>query len=91
MNKWNNKYILIFKKFIEKSQVLPKLSIYKVSPITCRTLFIKCVEKWCKVFSLLNLPNLKIVETVMAIPIGNGFVERLFSIIRNTGPMRETV
>jgi hypothetical protein len=46
---------------------------------------IKCVEKWCKVFSLLNLPNLlKIVETVMAIPIGNDFVERLFSIMRNT-------
>ncbi len=46
---------------------------------------IKCVEKWCKVFSILNLPNLlKIVETVMAIPIGNDFVERLFSIMRNT-------
>jgi hypothetical protein len=46
---------------------------------------IKCVEKWCKFFSILNLPNLlKIVETVMAIPIGNDFVERLFSIMRNT-------
>ncbi len=46
---------------------------------------IKCVEKWRKVFSILNLPNfLKIVETVMAIPIGNDFVERRFSKMRNT-------
>ena len=38
------------------------------------------VKKWSKLLTAINLPNLeKIVETVMAIPIGNDFVERVFS------------
>jgi hypothetical protein len=40
----------------------------------------KNIEKYCKIFSTNNLPNLlKITETVMVIPIGNDFVERVFS------------
>jgi hypothetical protein len=45
---------------------------------------LKSSEKWCKLFSLIDIPNiLKIVETVLAIPIGNDFVERIFSIMHN--------
>jgi hypothetical protein len=45
---------------------------------------LKSSEKWCKLFSLIDIPYiLKIVETVLAIPIGNDFVERIFSILHN--------
>ena len=37
------------------------------------------VKNWSKLLSSIDLPNLLIiVETVMAIPIGNDFVERVF-------------
>ena len=41
---------------------------------------------WCKINekSSSHLPNLlKVVECVLAIPIGNDFVERVFSIMQN--------
>ena len=46
----------------------------------------KCLDtisKYCNLLSETHFPNLlKIVETVMAIPIGNDFVERVFSHLR---------
>jgi hypothetical protein len=39
-----------------------------------------CISKYCKILSTDNFPNLlKIVESVMAVPLGNDFVERVFS------------
>ena len=46
----------------------------------------KCLDtirKYCKLLSEKHFPNLlKVVETVMAIPIGNDFVKRVFSHMR---------
>jgi hypothetical protein len=44
------------------------------------------LNKWCELMKTEsnNKPNLlKIIETVMAIPIGNDFVERVFSVMKN--------
>jgi hypothetical protein len=41
------------------------------------------VSKYCKILSKTDYKNLmKIIETVMAIPIGNDFVERVFSLMK---------
>jgi hypothetical protein len=38
------------------------------------------ITKYCKILSAFESKNLtKVVETVMAIPVGNDFVERVFS------------
>jgi hypothetical protein len=41
-------------------------------------------KQWCKILMSSDLPNLeKIIGAVMAIPIGNDFVERIFSVMKN--------
>ena len=41
------------------------------------------ISRYCEYLSSLESPNLlKIVETVLAIPIGNDFVERVFSHLK---------
>jgi hypothetical protein len=41
------------------------------------------ITKYCKILSNSNLKNLtKIIETVLCIPIGNSFVERVFSLMK---------
>ena len=41
-------------------------------------------KKWCKLLESYDAPNmLKIVESVLIIPIGNQYVERTFSIMNN--------
>jgi hypothetical protein len=41
------------------------------------------VNKWCKILSALDLPNLtKVIETVYAIPIANDFIESVFSTMK---------
>jgi hypothetical protein len=38
------------------------------------------IERYCKIFSTVELPHLsKTIGSVMAIPVGNEFVERIFS------------
>jgi hypothetical protein len=41
-------------------------------------------KQWCKILMSSDLPNLeKIIGAVMAIPIVNDFVERIFSVMKN--------
>jgi hypothetical protein len=41
------------------------------------------VNKWCKILSALDLPNLrKVIETVYTIPIANDFIESVFSTMK---------
>ena len=45
---------------------------------------VHCIENWSKLLKASEVPNLEmIVSSDFAIPIGNDFIERFFSVMNN--------
>jgi hAT family C-terminal dimerisation region len=65
----------LFEECHDLNQILSKITIDKE---------LTNDQAWCKILKNINSPNIfKIIEVVLVIPIGNDFVERLFSIMKN--------
>ena len=90
LNKLNYEKVMKISKRLniplEENQLFDEISLTNsiLEKFSMDDKYLSLEKQWCKILMSSDLPNLeKIIGAVMAIPIGNDFVERIFSVMKN--------